>query len=107
MSMAPSKQAVIQAYRSLLRTQRQVFDTARRETYNRFMQYKNETNIDILEEKLQLAKQVETLLKRMLFKAYFTIELRITKDTELGDNDSIKKTKNINRQKKNGCCGKH
>lgn len=36
-------------------------------------------------------------------------ELRITKDTELGDNDSIKNTKNINRKKKTkhtgGCCG--
>lgn len=41
-----------------------------------------------------------------------SIELRITKDTELGDNDTIKDTKNINRKRKgkqhqhsNGCCG--
>jgi complex III assembly factor LYRM7 len=40
-----------------------------------------------------------------------SLELRITKDTELGDNDSIKMSKNINRKKKQqhkhtgGCCG--
>lgn len=37
------------------------------------------------------------------------IELRITKDTELGDNDSIKKSKNIHRKSKHThqCCSQH
>ncbi|KAI9473429.1 MAG: hypothetical protein EXX96DRAFT_577910 [Benjaminiella poitrasii] len=122
MSMSPSKQAAIQAYRSLLRTQKQVFgadiraiDAARKETYNRFIQFKDETNTDILEEKLQLASQVETLLRRNVVQSVAegntdVFKLRITKDTELGDNDSIKKSKNINRNKRSkqqsvGCCG--
>ncbi|KAI8636209.1 hypothetical protein BD408DRAFT_99631 [Parasitella parasitica] len=121
MSMSPSKQAVIQAYRHLLKTQKQVFATdlksvaaARKETYSRFMQSKDETNTDILEEKLQLAGQVETLLRKNVIQGVpqgnNTFKLRITEDTELGDNDTIKNTKNINRKERahkhtGGCCG--
>ncbi|KAG2199027.1 hypothetical protein INT46_010267 [Mucor plumbeus] len=121
MSMSPSKQAAIHAYRHLLKTQKQVFSTdlkaiaaARKETYSRFMQSKDETNTDILEEKLQLAGQVETLLKKNVIQGIpqgnNTYKLRITKDIELGDNDSIKNSKNINRKKRahkhtGGCCG--
>ncbi|KAG1050474.1 hypothetical protein G6F43_007262 [Rhizopus delemar] len=71
MSIQPSKQAVLHAYRSLLKTQKQVFasdyraiEAARKETHARFIQNKDETNTDILEEKLALAQQVEVLLKR-------------------------------------------
>lgn len=82
-------------------------------------------------QKLELAGQVESLLRRNViqgvqqqenvfsklqvyrkreqFVLKVSLELRITKDTELGDNDSIKKAKNINRKKKHtgGCCGGH
>ncbi|CEG62965.1 hypothetical protein RMATCC62417_00188 [Rhizopus microsporus] len=117
MSLQPSKQAVLQAYRSLLRTQKQVFDTdyraieaARKETYARFMQFKDETNTDILEE---LARQVDVLLRKNVIQGVNqgnnTFKLRITKDTELGDNDSIKKSKNIHRKSKHThqCCSQH
>ncbi|GAA5811773.1 hypothetical protein MFLAVUS_005216 [Mucor flavus] len=123
-AISPSKQAAIQAYRSLLKTQKKVFDriellnqdtrqyladlkaieAARKETYTRFMQFKNETNSDILEEKLQLAGQVETLLKKNVIqgvpKGENTFKLRITKETELSDNDTIKHAKNINRKRR-------
>ncbi|KAI8885818.1 hypothetical protein K501DRAFT_331679 [Backusella circina FSU 941] len=120
MSISPSKIAAIHAYRHLLKTQKQVFladtkaiEAARKETYSRFMQYKDETNSDILEEKLELAGQVESLLKKNVIQGVEneknTFKLRITKDTELGDNDSIKNTKNINRKRKTKhtgeCCG--
>ncbi|KAI8388836.1 uncharacterized protein BYT42DRAFT_561402 [Radiomyces spectabilis] len=129
MSIAPSRQAVIAAYRNLLKTQKEVFGAdakaiiaARKETHARFMQFKDETNTDILEEKLTLADQVATLLRRNVVQAVpkegedSLYHLRITKDTELGDNDSIKKAKNIFRKKKNSknneekthsCCSGH
>ncbi|CAO3696439.1 unnamed protein product [Rhizopus stolonifer] len=120
MSIQPSKQAVLHAYRNLLKTQRQVFasdhkavEAARKQTYSRFIQHKDETNTDILEEKLQLASQVEVLLKRNVIQGVSegdnTYKLPITKDIELGDNDSIKKSKNINRKRKHTkeCCGGH
>ncbi|KAI8075736.1 hypothetical protein BDF21DRAFT_423557 [Thamnidium elegans] len=76
MSISPSKQAAIAAYRNLLKTQRQVFvgdskaiQAARKETYARFMQYKNESNVDILEEKLELADQVSALLRQNVVEA--------------------------------------
>ncbi|KAI7903209.1 uncharacterized protein BX663DRAFT_507848 [Cokeromyces recurvatus] len=76
MSISPSKQAAIAAYRRLLKTQREVFtgdvkaiQAARKETYSRFMQYKNEANVDVLDEKLKLADQVCSLLKQNGVKA--------------------------------------
>ncbi|KAG2196646.1 hypothetical protein INT47_012105 [Mucor saturninus] len=81
MSISPSKQAAISAYRNLLKTQREVFTgnifsltyildkAARKETYSRFMQYKNESNVDVLEEKLELADQVSSLLRQNGVKA--------------------------------------
>ncbi|CAO3652943.1 unnamed protein product [Mucor hiemalis] len=120
-TISPSKQAAIHAYRHLLKTQKEVFgldlkaiDAAKKETHSRFMQFKNETNHDILEEKLKLAGQIETLLRKNVIQGVpqgeNTFKLRITKDTELGHNDSIKEAKNIHRKKKqhkhtNGCCG--
>ncbi|KAI9309342.1 hypothetical protein BJ944DRAFT_226941 [Cunninghamella echinulata] len=120
----PSKQAAISAYRNLLKTQKQVFGNdinailaAKKETHTRFMQYKDETNIDILEEKLTLANQVATLLRKNVIQAESKdgekFKLNITEDTELGDNDSIKKAKNIHRKGKkrasssSSCCGGH
>ncbi|CAO3621266.1 unnamed protein product [Cunninghamella echinulata] len=114
----PSKQAAISAYRNLLKTQKQVFGTAKKETHTRFMQYKDETNTDILEEKLTLANQVATLLRKNVIQAESKdgekFKLNITEDTELGDNDSIKKAKNIHRKGKkrassssSSCCGGH
>ncbi|KAI9276388.1 hypothetical protein BY458DRAFT_505746 [Sporodiniella umbellata] len=120
MSIQPSKQAVLHAYRSLLKTQKKVFltdlkaiEAGRKETHFRFMQHKDETNTEILEEKLNLAYQVENLLKKNVLQGVGqednTFKLRITKDLELGDNDSIKNTKSINRKKKHTkqCCGGH
>ncbi|CEP18059.1 hypothetical protein [Parasitella parasitica] len=76
MSISPSKQAAIAAYRNLLKTQREVFtgdlkaiQAAKKETYSRFMQFKNETNCDVLEEKLELADQVSSLLRQNGVKA--------------------------------------
>ncbi|KAI8088869.1 uncharacterized protein BX664DRAFT_331619 [Halteromyces radiatus] len=119
----PSKQAAISAYRHLLKTQKEVFgkdlraiQAAKRETYARFMQYKDETNTDILDEKLTLAKQVATLLRQNVVQGESKdgqhFKLNITKDTELGDNDSIKNSKNIHRKGKKratttSCCGGH
>ncbi|ORX63064.1 hypothetical protein DM01DRAFT_1314804 [Hesseltinella vesiculosa] len=119
----PSKQAAISAYRNLLKTQKQVFgndlaavEAARKETYARFMQNKNEANTDVLEEKLALANQVATLLRRNVVQAESAdggelYKLHITKDTELGDNDSIKKAMGSHRKnrkpKKTACCGGH
>ncbi|KAI8969109.1 hypothetical protein BDF20DRAFT_893276 [Mycotypha africana] len=75
-TISPSKLAAIVAYRNLLRTQKQVFagdlkaiQAARKETHSRFMQYKDETNVDILDEKLKLADQVASLLRQNGVKA--------------------------------------
>ncbi|KAI8145072.1 hypothetical protein BJV82DRAFT_46820 [Fennellomyces sp. T-0311] len=117
---SPSRQAVIAAYRTLLRTQREVFgediraiQAAKKETHARFMQNKDETNCDVLEEKLKLAEQVTTLLRHNVVQGVpqgeDTFKLRITKDTELGDNDSIKMAKGSHRKNRKaaakGCCG--
>ncbi|CDH60118.1 hypothetical protein RO3G_02732 [Lichtheimia corymbifera JMRC:FSU:9682] len=118
---SPSRQAAIAAYRNLLRTQRQVFgediraiQAAKKETHSRFMQYKDESNVDVLEEKLKLADQVITLLRHNVVQGIpkddNTFELRITKDTELGDNESIKLAKGSHRRNRKkaavqGCCG--
>ncbi|KAI7850056.1 hypothetical protein BDC45DRAFT_519296 [Circinella umbellata] len=121
---SPSRQAAITAYRTLLRTQREVFgediraiQAAKKETYVRFMQNKDETNVDILEEKLKLADQVNSLLRKNVVQGVprddNTYELRITKDIELGDNDSIRKAKGSHRKNRKkaatqqGCCGGH
>ncbi|KAI8339979.1 hypothetical protein BC941DRAFT_419083 [Chlamydoabsidia padenii] len=118
----PSKQAAIAAYRNLLKTQKEVFgndlraiQAAKKETYARFMQFKDETNTDILDEKLTLAKQVASLLRQNVVQGESKdgehFKLNITADTELGDNDSIKNTKNIHRKGKkraaSACCGGH
>ncbi|KAJ8656575.1 hypothetical protein O0I10_007652 [Lichtheimia ornata] len=118
---SPSRQAAIAAYRNLLRTQRQVFgediraiQAAKKETHSRFMQYKDESNVDVLEEKLKLADQVIMLLRHNVVQGIpkddNTFELRITKDTELGDNESIKLAKGSHRRNRKkaavqGCCG--
>ncbi|KAI9493063.1 hypothetical protein BDB00DRAFT_872780 [Zychaea mexicana] len=121
---SPSRQAVIAAYRTLLRTQREVFgediraiQAAKKETHSRFMQNKDETNVDVLEEKLKLADQVTSLLRKNVVQGVAQgsddmYKLRITKDTELGDNDSIKKAKGSHRKNRKGkaaaaqgCCG--
>lgn len=78
------------------------------------MQYKDETNVDVLEEKLKLADQVVMLLRHNVVQGVpkddNTFELRITKDTELGDNESIKLAKGSHRKNRKkaavqGCCG--
>ncbi|KAI9276965.1 hypothetical protein BDA99DRAFT_494551 [Phascolomyces articulosus] len=118
---SPSRQAAIAAYRTLLRTQREVFgedmraiQAAKKETHARFMQNKDETNVDVLEEKLKLADQVTSLLRKNVVQGVpredNTYELRITKDTELGDNDTIKNAKGSHRKNRKkaaqqGCCG--
>ncbi|KAG2223937.1 hypothetical protein INT45_009389 [Circinella minor] len=114
---SPSRQAAITAYRTLLRTQREVFGAAKKETYVRFMQNKDETNVDVLEEKLKLADQVNSLLRKNVVQGVprddNTYELRITKDIELGDNDSIRQAKGSHRKNRKkaaaqqGCCGGH
>ncbi|KAI9317172.1 hypothetical protein BX666DRAFT_152323 [Dichotomocladium elegans] len=120
-TVTPSRQAALAAYRKLLRTQREVFggdlpaiQAARKETHARFMSFKDETNVNVLEEKLKLANQVVSLLRHNVVqgvpKGDNTFELRITKDTELGDNESIKVAKGSHRKGKaaaGGCCGGH
>ncbi|KAI8879197.1 hypothetical protein K501DRAFT_194157 [Backusella circina FSU 941] len=76
MSLSPSRQAAISAYRNLLKTQKSVFSgdikaiqAAKKETNARFMQFKDENNVDILDEKLKLAEQVCNLLKQNEVKA--------------------------------------
>ncbi|KAI8983473.1 hypothetical protein BDB01DRAFT_850610 [Pilobolus umbonatus] len=120
--MSLSKQTVVSAYRRLIRTQREVFATdqraylaAKKESYNQFMKFKDETDAAVIEEKLRVAKDVEAILKKNVIQAVKkednTFKLRITKDTELGDNDSIKNTKNIGRKRRekhtHQCCGGH
>ncbi|KAI8327980.1 hypothetical protein EDC96DRAFT_80677 [Choanephora cucurbitarum] len=77
MSIYPSKQAAIDAYRHLLKIQRNVFSgdqkaikAAKKETYSRFMQHKNETNVDILDQKLKLADQIANFLEQNSVKFY-------------------------------------
>ncbi|ORZ03844.1 hypothetical protein BCR43DRAFT_467629 [Syncephalastrum racemosum] len=120
--LTPSRQAVLSAYRMLLRTQREVFgedlrtiQAARKETRARFMQNKDESNVDVIEEKLKTADQIASLLRRNVVQGVSegegTFKLRITKDTELGDNDSIKLAKGSHRKNRKkvaaGCCGGH
>ncbi|KAG0166208.1 hypothetical protein DFQ28_007712 [Apophysomyces sp. BC1034] len=79
----------------------------------------NQQEVFMLKElqKLALADQVATLLRQNVVQGVplseDTYKLRITKETELGDNDSIRKAKGSHRKKRKAataagaCCGGH
>ncbi|WFD01063.1 hypothetical protein MYAM1_003823 [Malassezia yamatoensis] len=101
-------------YRSLLRTTRTVFagdqnalTAAYQESRRRFVEGRNETNAEKIEEALTMGEQVVDLLRHNVvqgeagssdpsrFSMYnkLMLELRFTKDTELGSNDTIRRSK--------------
>ncbi|WFD45156.1 hypothetical protein MPSI1_003834 [Malassezia psittaci] len=93
-------------YRSLLRTTRTVFagdqhalSAAYQESRRRFAEGRDETNAEKIEEALTMGEQVVDLLRRNVVQGVAgssdpsRFKLRFTKDTELGSNDTIRRSK--------------
>ncbi|KAI7861306.1 hypothetical protein BDF14DRAFT_1878340 [Spinellus fusiger] len=118
---ANSRHSVLYAYRNLLRAQSKLFredvrtlQAARKETRERFLHHKEDISADKLKSHISLANQVTALLKERVLQGVSVgnenvFKLRITKDTVLGDNDSIKNSKNSkrpsNQSSAESCCG--
>ncbi|KAL2913033.1 hypothetical protein HK105_207488 [Polyrhizophydium stewartii] len=115
-----SHSRVLAAYRGLLRAQRKTFrnDGARiadaaRFTRNEFLKNKKDISDPAkLEQLVQVAEQASALITHNVVQAVRKptsselFELRITPDTELGSNDSIKKARGASvGAVGTGCCG--
>nr|CDI51590.1 conserved hypothetical protein [Melanopsichium pennsylvanicum 4]SNX84060.1 related to MZM1 \ len=96
------RQRAIGLYKRLLRTSRTTFDgdnvaivAARNETRRRFQAAKQETDAAKIDEGLKMGDEIVSVLRRNVVQGKWrqdrdAYELRMTKDTELGNNDSIK-----------------
>ncbi|KAG2181347.1 hypothetical protein INT43_008930 [Umbelopsis isabellina] len=121
--MATNRAVALRAYKNLLQAQRQTFGSdlvtlqaARAKTYNEFNNYKNESDPAVVEEKINLANQVASILRSNIVQGVRKeqkddiYQLKFHSGIELGDNDSIRKAKGSHKKSKKsaaatGCCG--
>ncbi|KAJ9476521.1 Mitochondrial zinc maintenance protein 1, mitochondrial [Pseudozyma hubeiensis] len=99
------RQRAIGLYKRLLRTSRKTFDgdstaisAARDETRRRFKMAAQETDSDKIDEGLKMGDEIVSVLRQNVVQGKWrqerdAYELRMTKDTELGTNDSIKEAR--------------
>ncbi|WFC96391.1 hypothetical protein MBRA1_003048 [Malassezia brasiliensis] len=93
-------------YRTLLRTTRTVFEgderavrAAHDETRRRFLEARNETDAQKIDEGLTMGEQVAALFRHNVVQGVagdddpHKYKLRFTKDTELGSNDTIRRAR--------------
>ncbi|KAG0267694.1 hypothetical protein BG011_000005 [Mortierella polycephala] len=110
--MSVSRQQVLGAYRNLLKTQKQTFKAARQRTYNEFDAKRNETDETKIKEQLELANQVASLLRHNLAQAVQiegkgdVYSLKLNKDHELGDNETLRQASKLRQLKKREAAGK-
>ncbi|KAG0235342.1 hypothetical protein BGW41_000836 [Actinomortierella wolfii] len=113
-----TRQRALNAYRDLLRAQRVAFQgdiatlsAARDKTYQEFNMRRNETNEKIIDEQLELAKQVASLLRHNLVQGVQKqdqkdlYELKIRPETELGDNETLRQASKLRRLKNQAANG--
>ncbi|KAM3584275.1 hypothetical protein VKS41_003099 [Umbelopsis sp. WA50703] len=123
--MASNRAVALRAYRNLLQAQRQTFGSdlvtlqaARAKTHTEFNNYRNESDPAVVEEKINLANQVASILRSNIVQGVRKEEkddvyqLKFHSGIELGDNDSIRNAKGSHRKNKKkdtaaatGCCG--
>ncbi|ORX89772.1 hypothetical protein K493DRAFT_318432 [Basidiobolus meristosporus CBS 931.73] len=105
---------VLGAYKMLLRSQRRAFkgDTqaltaAYAKTRQEFMNSHEETDEKVIKEKIDLAKQVATLLHHNIVqgvkKENEVYKLNLDQEHEINDNDSIRVKRSGTHS--GGCCG--
>ncbi|KAJ1032301.1 hypothetical protein NDA18_001790 [Ustilago nuda] len=99
------RQRAIGLYKRLLRTSRKTFEgdavaitAARYETRHRFKIAAQETDATKIYEGLKMGDEIVSVLRQNVVQGKFradknAYELRMTKDTELGNNDSIKEAR--------------
>ncbi|TKY90894.1 hypothetical protein EX895_000892 [Sporisorium graminicola] len=99
------RQRAIGLYKRLLRTSRKTFDgdavaisAARDETRRRFQLAAQETDAAKIDEGLKMGDEIVSVLRQNVVQGKWrqerdAYELRMTKDTELGTNDSIKEAR--------------
>ncbi|ODV58230.1 Mzm1p [Ascoidea rubescens DSM 1968] len=115
--MSSGKAASLNAYRNALRATRIAFnqDTAtlaasREQIRNGF---RNPDTSKAVEERIKHIEEISRFLRRNVVQgkledpenAPTKYKLNIHEETELGDNDSVKKAKKILMDKNQGCCG--
>ena len=99
------RQRAVGLYKRLLRTSRKTFDgdavaiaAARDETRRRFKEAAKETDATKIDEGLKMGDEIVSVLRQNVVQGKWrqereAYELRMTKDTELGNNDSIKEAR--------------
>ncbi|KAF9977145.1 hypothetical protein BGZ73_006912 [Actinomortierella ambigua] len=110
-----TRQRALNAYKELLKAQRVAFrgdvvtlSAAREKTYQEFNMRRNETNEKIIDEQLNLATQVASLLRHNLVQGVQKqdkkdlYELKIREETELGDNETLRQASKLRRLKNQG-----
>ncbi|RIB06048.1 hypothetical protein C2G38_2117031 [Gigaspora rosea] len=118
MSSASTKTrlAVLNAYKYLLRTQKETFNgdflaisEARRKTHEEFLKNKDETNEKEINKQINQALEAAEFLKSNVIQAVFDektsrFKAKITDNTELGDNESIKNPPSVKELKEKMKC---
>ncbi|KAF9101742.1 hypothetical protein BGX27_011348 [Mortierella sp. AM989] len=117
--MSVSRQQVLGAYRNLLKVQKQTFKgdlttiaAARQKTYSEFDSKRNETDEVKIKEQLELANQVASLLRHNLAQAVRiegsndVYSLKLNKDHELGDNETLRQASKLRRLRNREAGGK-
>ncbi|KAG0089823.1 hypothetical protein BGZ93_005084 [Podila epicladia] len=109
--MSVTRNQVLGAYRNLLKAQKQTFKgdwntlaAARQRTYTEFDLKRNETDEAKIKEQLELANQVASLLRHNLAQAVQVDDtdvysLKLNKDHELGDNETLRQASKLRRLK--------
>ncbi|KAF9306276.1 hypothetical protein BGZ74_006782 [Mortierella antarctica] len=109
--MSVARNQVLGAYRNLLKAQKQTFKgdwntlaAARQRTYTEFDLKRNETDEAKIKEQLELANQVASLLRHNLAQAVQVEDtdvysLKLNKDHELGDNETLRQASKLRRLK--------
>ncbi|KAF9949277.1 hypothetical protein BGZ72_008929 [Mortierella alpina] len=126
--MSVARHQVLGAYRNLLKAQRQTFKgtgsafhvyrdwetlaAARSKTYAEFDTKRNETDETKIKEQLELANQVASLLRHNLAQAVQVegkddiYSLKLNKDHELGDNETLRQASKLRRLRNQEAGGK-
>ncbi|CAO3564887.1 unnamed protein product [Mortierella alpina] len=117
--MSVARHQVLGAYRNLLKAQRQTFKgdwetlaAARLKTYTEFDTKRNETDETKIKEQLELANQVASLLRHNLAQAVQVegkddiYSLKLNKDHELGDNETLRQASKLRRLRNQEAGGK-
>ncbi|KAF9289003.1 Mitochondrial zinc maintenance protein 1, mitochondrial [Mortierella alpina] len=117
--MSVARHQVLGAYRNLLKAQRQTFKgdsnmlaAARLKTHSEFDAKRNETDETEIKKQLEHANQVASLIRHNLAQAVQLEDkddiysLKLNKDHELGDNETLRQASKLRRLKNQEAGGK-